>query len=78
MSRFKRITSNPKICGGEPCIKGTRVAVHVILDHLAAGDSFDEIARAYPQVSKTDIRAAVEYASFAVREEIEPLSQPAA
>lgn len=78
MSRFKRIASNPKICGGEPCIKGTRVAIHVILDHLAAGDSFDEIARAYPQVSKADIREAVEYASLAVREEIQPLGQPSA
>lgn len=71
---WKWIASNPKICGGEPCIKGTRVPVHLVLDHLAAGDSFDDILKAYPQLSRPAVQEAVEYASLAVREEILPLS----
>ncbi|MEE9214520.1 MAG: DUF433 domain-containing protein [Thermodesulfobacteriota bacterium] len=34
----ERIVSDPKVCGGEPCIKGTRIPVHVILSHIAAGE----------------------------------------
>lgn len=71
--RWKWIASDPKICGGEPCIKGTRIAVHLVLDHLAAGDSFDGILKAYPQITKPALQEAVEYASLAVREEILPL-----
>ena len=70
---WKWIVSNPKICGGEPCIKGTRVAVHLVLDHIAAGDSFDDILKAYPQLSRPAIQEAVEYASLAVQQEILPL-----
>lgn len=67
------IVSDPKICGGEPCIKGTRIAVHLVLDHIAAGDTFDDLLKAYPQISKPAIQEALEYASQAVREEILPL-----
>ncbi len=70
---WKWIVSNPKICGGEPCIKGTRIPVHLLLDHLAAGDSFDDILKAYPQLTKVAVQEAIEYASLAVREEILPL-----
>ena len=71
--RWKWIASDSKICGGEPCIKGTRIPVHLVLDHIAAGDSFENILKAYPQLSKPAIQEAVEYASLAVREEILPL-----
>lgn len=71
--RWKWIASNPKICGGEPCVKGTRIPVHLLLDHIAAGDSFDDLLKAFPQLSKPAIKEAVEYASHAVREEILPL-----
>ena len=70
---WKWIASNPKICGGEPCVKGTRVAIHLLLDHLAAGDSIDDILKAYPQLTKAAVQEAIEYASLAVREEILPL-----
>ncbi|MBI4063268.1 MAG: DUF433 domain-containing protein [Elusimicrobia bacterium] len=71
--QWKWIVSDPKICGGEPCVKGTRVPIHLILDHLAAGDSFEEILKAYPQIKKPAIQEAVQYASLAVQEEILPV-----
>ncbi|MBI4056199.1 MAG: DUF433 domain-containing protein [Elusimicrobia bacterium] len=64
------IVSDPKICGGELCIKGTRVPIHLILDHIAAGDTFDDILKAYPQITKAGIQEALQYASLAVQEEI--------
>lgn len=70
---WKWIVSNPKVCGGEPCIKGTRVPIHLVLDSIAAGDSFDDILKAYPQLSRGAIQEAVEYASLAVQQEILPL-----
>lgn len=56
-----RITADPTICHGKPCIKGTRVPVAVILDNLAAGESEEDIRRGYP-VETADIRAALAYA----------------
>jgi uncharacterized protein (DUF433 family) len=59
-----RIVSDPKICGGEPCIKGTRIPVHIILSHLAAGEDYDTIFKHFPRLTKKDILACLEYASF--------------
>lgn len=70
---WKWIVSNPKVCGGEPRIKGTRVPVHLLLDSIAAEDSFEDILKAYPQLSLGAIKEAVEYASLAVQREILPL-----
>ena len=58
---LKRISINPEICFGRPCIKGTRIWVSVILDMLADGMTLDEIIKEYPQVSKEDIRAAIAF-----------------
>ncbi len=69
-----RIISDPKICGGEACIKGTRVPVYVVLDFLGAGNSVEEILKEYPQLIKEDIKAVLEYASLLAREELEPLA----
>ncbi len=63
-----RIASNPDICGGEPCIKGTRVPVHVILSHLAAGEDYETILKQFPKITKDDILACLEYASFLATE----------
>ena len=57
---FDRIISDPNICGGEACIKGTRIPVHVILSHLAAGESIDSILRNFPRISNDDIKACLE------------------
>lgn len=68
-----RITINPKICHGKPCIKGTRIPVFVILDALAAGMTHEEIMAEYPPVQEEDIRACLTYASLLAQEEEIPL-----
>lgn len=67
------IETNPNVCHGKACIRGTRVMVSVILDNLAAGITEDEILKSYPTVSLDDVRAAVAYAAELARERIIPL-----
>jgi uncharacterized protein (DUF433 family) len=59
---LERISVDPQICHGKPCIKGTRIPVFVILDALAAGMTDQEIIKEYPPVTEEDIRAALLYA----------------
>lgn len=65
-----RISVDPKICHGKPCIKGTRIPVYVILELLAQDTSPNEILREYPHLTKEDIRAAINYAAKLATEEI--------
>jgi uncharacterized protein (DUF433 family) len=65
-SRLDRITSDPQIFGGRPCIRGQRVRVTDILDLLAAGASRREILNDFPYLEEDDLTAALEYASRAV------------
>ena len=58
------IVSDPKICHGKPCFKGTRILVSTVLDSLAAGDSIQMLTREYPPLKKNDILGAIEYASW--------------
>ena len=67
---IERISVDPSICGGQACIKGTRVPVYAVLDFLGAGNTIDEILAEYPQITREDIRAALEYASLLAREDI--------
>lgn len=57
-----RILIDPGICHGQPVIRGTRTPVTVILDHVAGGDSFEEIEREYG-IAIEDIRACIAFAS---------------
>jgi uncharacterized protein (DUF433 family) len=63
MAYVDRIELNPKVCNGKPVIRGTRIPVSVILDQIADGDSWDNIIRGYPELSREDIQAAIHYAS---------------
>ena len=65
----ERISSDPQICSGKPCIRGTRIPVHIILDLLAAGEDHQGILRAYPNLTKEDISACLKYASILANEE---------
>ncbi len=65
-----RIISDVKICGGEPCVKGTRVPVRVVLSHLAAGDSVEQLLRGFPNLTEPDIHACLEYASSLATEHV--------
>jgi uncharacterized protein (DUF433 family) len=60
-SLFDRISVDPNVCFGKPCIKDTRIWVSLILDFLASGMSFDEILADYPSLTIEDIRAAIAY-----------------
>ena len=66
---LKRIVCDPQICSGKPCIKGTRIPIHIILDLFAAGEDYEGIKRAYPNINDEDIRACIIYASILVDEE---------
>lgn len=65
----ERISSNPDVCHGKPCITATRIMVSVILDNLADGLTPDEIVTDYPPLTLIDIRAAIAYAAALAREE---------
>ena len=66
-----RISVDPKICHGKPCIKGTRIMVSIVLDYLHAGEGRDEILRQYPTLNPSDIDAALGYAAWLAHEEEE-------
>jgi uncharacterized protein (DUF433 family) len=66
----ERIASDPSICHGKVCIKGTRIMVSVVLDNLAAGVSNAEILKSYPSLSELDLKAAISYAAELARERI--------
>lgn len=66
-----RISIDPGICHGKPCIKGTRVMVSVVLDYLKAGESVEVILAQYPTLSAEDVRAALGYAAWLAHEEEE-------
>jgi uncharacterized protein (DUF433 family) len=73
-----RISIDPRVCFGKPCIKGTRIWVSLILDFLADGQTEDQILAAYPQLQAEDIRAALAYAAEVTRERIVPVPSTAA
>ena len=57
----ERIIVNPKILGGKPVIRGTRIPIHLILELLVAGYDFKLIIKAYPDLTEEDIKAAIEF-----------------
>jgi uncharacterized protein (DUF433 family) len=63
MPAFDRITLDPDVMGGKPCIRGLRVTVGTLLGLLASGHAEAEILKAYPYLEKDDIRAALSYAT---------------
>jgi uncharacterized protein (DUF433 family) len=65
----ERIAVDPQVCSGKPCIKGTRIPVHIILDLLAAGETTEGIKVAYPHIADEDIRACISYAALLTEEE---------
>ena len=67
-----RITSDPLVCHGKACIKGTRIMVSIILDNLAAGVTVEEILQSYPSLTNIDIQSAISYAAELARERIIP------
>jgi uncharacterized protein (DUF433 family) len=68
MKNFTRITFDPEVMGGKPCIRGLRVTVGTIVGLVAAGHSTADILRAYPYLEEDDVREALSYAAWRVEE----------
>lgn len=67
--KFKRITIDPKICTGKPCIRGLRFPVSRLLGLLASGETKESILKAYPYLEAEDIDEALRYAAYLAEEE---------
>ena len=63
MSAIDRITIDPAVCGGRPCIRGLRIRVKDVLDLLASGATNDEVLADYPYLESEDIAAVLEFAA---------------
>ena len=71
---LERISIDPRICGGKPCIKGTRIWVSLILDFLADDMTEVELLDQYPGLTHEDVLAAIAYGAEAARERVIPVS----
>ncbi|MBZ0170351.1 hypothetical protein MELA_01959 [Candidatus Methylomirabilis lanthanidiphila] len=69
----ERISIDPNVCHGKPCIKGTRIMVWIIVDYLANGDSVEEVLAAFPSLTREDVQAALAYAAEMTRERVIPV-----
>ncbi|MGB9181392.1 MAG: DUF433 domain-containing protein [Pyrinomonadaceae bacterium] len=68
MKQLKRITFNPQVMGGKPCIRGLRVTVGTIVGLFASGYPSAEILKLYPYLEEEDLREALAYAAWRVEE----------
>ena len=76
MPYLDRITQDPSVLGGKPCIRGLRVSVGTIVGLLASGHSHEDILKEYPYLEKDDIQAALAYAAWRSEEVEVTLSNP--
>lgn len=74
MRSLSRITFDPKVMGGKPCIRGLRVTVGTIVGLVASGHSFADILKAYPYLEEADLTEALSYAAWRVEEVEIPLT----
>ncbi len=65
---LERISIDPNVCFGKPCIRGTRIWVSLVLDFLANGSSIEEILAEYPGLTTEDVRATIAYGAEMTRE----------
>lgn len=76
-SLMARVTSRPDVCGGRPCVRGTRIEIAVILDGLAEGLAEADLIDHYPQLTVEDIHAALAYAGELAHESVWKTGTPA-
>ena len=67
---MERVVSDVNVCGGEPCVKGTRIPARVVLSHLAAGDTVEQMLLDFPNLTQADVLACLEYASYLATEHV--------
>jgi uncharacterized protein (DUF433 family) len=76
MKNLTRITTDPQVMGGKPCIRGLRMTVGTIVGLVAAGHSRDDILKLYPYLEEADIQEALAYAAWRSEEIEVPLGHP--
>lgn len=70
MNKFERITINPEMMNGQPCIRDTRLTVRRVLEALAVYPDWDELMAEYPGLEREDIRQALELAAHSLDDEV--------
>lgn len=76
MQNLTRITFNPEVMGGKPCIRGMRVTVGTVVGLIASGKTIDEVLADYPYLEREDILEALSYAAWRAEERELPLALP--
>ncbi len=71
--QFQRITHNPAVMGGKPCVRGLRITVGNVVGLIAAGRTSERILEAYPQLEAADLQECLSYAAWRLEERDEPL-----
>ena len=74
MAPLTRITLDPDVMGGKPCIRGMRITVGTVVGLVASGRSIPEILAAYPYLEEEDVREALAYAAWRVEETEVPIA----
>ncbi len=74
MQNLTRITFNPEVMGGKPCIRGMRVTVGAIVGLVASGKTVDQVLADYPYLEREDILEALAYAAWRAEEREVPLA----
>jgi len=64
MTQFDRITLDPALMGGKPCVRGMRVTVRMIVGQIGAGRTIEEVLSDYPYLEREDVRQALRYAAW--------------
>jgi len=76
MDDHQHIVRDPKVCGGEPIVKGTRVTVRTILASLAEGDRVQDLLKDFPTLKEEDVRAVVAFAAASEEQDLPLQSVP--
>ena len=72
--KLERITIDPEVMGGQPCIRGLRIPVSLIIKLIASGKKIEDILEDYPELKKEDIKQSLEYAAWTVSEKVLPIT----
>jgi len=74
VQKLTRITMDPQVMGGKPCIRNMRVTVGTLVGLMASGKSIDEVLAAYPYIERQDVLEALTYAAWRAEERELPLA----
>jgi uncharacterized protein (DUF433 family) len=75
---FDRITTNPEVLGGKPCVRGLRLSVQRVLEILSQNPSWEDLRQDYPELEPEDVRQALSFAATLLTDRVIPLNATAA